>query len=273
MSTIKTNGKIGAALIAKLYDENRSIFTIQDVSRITGLPYFSAGRLISELTARGIISTLKRGKHIIVPQELGSLDTYLGNLYVAVREIVNTPAYYIGFYSAMKYWGMTTQPLLKIFAVAAKRQQPPKSLREKVSFVYAAKKNVWGAALEWVTKTEQVKISNIEKTIIDALAHPEYCGGITEVAKGIWIVKNKIDIRRLIRYVKKYNKNAVAKRLGYLLELFSAADDKQLASLKKYVKRHYDLLDPTIPGKAVGRNHWGLIDNIGNEQILKITLY
>ena len=77
---------------------------------------------------------------------------------------------------------------------------------------------------EWVNSKEKIRISNIEKTIIDCLTYPQYCGGITEIAKGNWIVKDKINFKILLNYVDRHNKNVVAKRLGYLLELLNIGD-------------------------------------------------
>jgi predicted transcriptional regulator of viral defense system len=269
-NNIKTLGKTSAKLITRLYDLNKVIFSIEDVIRITGLNYFSAGRLISELKKRQIIATLKKGKHIIVPQELGTIKTYLGNWYVVARELVNSKDYYIGFYSAMKYWGMTTQPLVKIFIATTRRQVPPKGLKNKIFFVYVSKKHIWGAKNEWITKTECVNFSDIEKTIVDILAHPEYGGGITEIAKGIWLAKDKINTDRLLKYIEKYNKNAVAKRLAYIYEILDLASNNLLMNLKKHVKKRYDLFDPTIEKKKVDPNQWHLIDNVGKEQIRRI---
>lgn len=270
MKAIKTLGARSAQLISRLYDQGKIIFTIEDVVRITGLDYFSAGRFISEIRKRRIIYTLKKGKHIIIPQELGSVETYLGNWYVVAREIVNSKDYYIGFYSAMGYWGMITQPLVTMYVVTSKRQVPPKSLADRICFIYVNKKSIWGVSHEWVTKTEKVNISDIEKTIIDTLAHPEYSGGITEVAKGIWLAKDRIDLDKLLRYIKRYDKNVVAKRLGYILEILNLDDNNILKNLRRYVKRRYDLFDPTIAKRSINKNQWRLIDNIGKEQIYKI---
>ena len=78
MAASRTLGKTSAKLISSLYDQNKLIFTIKDVSTITGLDYFSAGRFISELKKRKIISTLKKVKNIIIPQELETIDNLLG---------------------------------------------------------------------------------------------------------------------------------------------------------------------------------------------------
>jgi predicted transcriptional regulator of viral defense system len=267
---IRTLGRTSAGLITELYNEHKLIFTIKDVERITGLNYFSAGRLVSELTKRKIISTLKKGIHIIIPQELGSIDSYSGNWYIVAREIANSPHYYIAFYSAMRYWGMTTQPLLKIFVATPIRQVVPKALKQTVIFVFVDKSKIWGVTSAWVTKTEKANLSNIEKTIIDAVAHPEYCGGMTEVAKGIWLAKDRIDYKLLLSYVQKYGKNVVAKRIGYILELTEIGPSWLLDALKKYVRLRYDIFDPTMGKRAIKGNSWRLLDNVGAEQIRKI---
>ncbi len=52
----------------------------------------------------------------------------------------------------------------------------------------------------WITKQEKVRVSNIEKTIMEAMVRPELCGGISEVARGIWLVKNRVEFTRLAAY-------------------------------------------------------------------------
>ncbi|MBI5574054.1 MAG: hypothetical protein HY919_05835 [Elusimicrobia bacterium] len=267
---MKTLGKISANFIAKLYDENKPVFTIDDIVRINKTSRMNAAKLVFDLIQRKVIHRLKKGKYIIIPQELGSADTFTGNLYMMAKEIVNTQNYYIAFYSAMKYWGMTTHPVIKMFIVTSKRQFPPKAIADKISFIFVNKKKIWGIKSEWITKTATVNISDIEKTIVDALSHPEYCGGITEVAKGIWLVKDKINFKRLAKYTLKYNKKVVAKRLGYILEILGIDAGDTFTKLKTYIANRYDLLDPTSIKKSIGRNNWRLIDNIGREQILKI---
>jgi len=70
----------------------------------------------------------------------------------------------------------------------------------KMIFVTVKEKSIWGIKEEWINNKEKIRISNIEKTIIDCLTYPQYCGGITEISKGIWIVKDKIDYKILANY-------------------------------------------------------------------------
>ena len=271
MKIIKTLGKVSANLIVKLYDENKSIFKIEDAQRILNKDYNKTTDLLSELVKRKIVVRVKAGKFLIIPQELGSVEQYTGNWYIAAREVVNSPNYYIAFYSAMHYWGMLTQPLVRIFVATPQRQIVPKEMKDKLIFVFVKEKFIWGIKDEWVTNNEKVRISCLEKTIIDAVFHPKYCGGITEVAKGIWQVKDKIDYNKLGKYVNKYNKIVVAKRLGYILEILKIEQQVLMKNLKKYVNNRYDLFDPTLAEKRIDKNSWRLIDNVGQKQILDLV--
>jgi predicted transcriptional regulator of viral defense system len=272
-SNFKTLGKVSSYLITRLYEDNRPIFTISDAQKILKREYNQTTDLLSEMVKRKVISRLKFGKFLIIPQEVGDVERYLGNLYIAAGEAVNSPEYYIGFYSAMNYWGMLTQPLLKIFVATSKRQVVPANLKENLVFIFINKKYIWGINNEWVTQTRTVRISDLEKTILDGLLHPNYCGGITEIAKGIWIARNKIDYNKLGEYINRYDKNVIAKRLGYILDIFEIDVPFLLKSLRIYVKDRYDIFDPTIPPARINKNNWRLIDNIGKTQMLEKVKY
>src|SRR6056297_1337973 len=185
MKNEKTLGKTSAQLISKLYDENKTIFKINHAQKILGKSYSSTVDLLRDLVKRRIIIRLKAGKYLIIPQEIGSGKNYLGNWYIAAKEVINSPQYYIAFYSAMNYWGMLTQPLLKIFVATPKRQVVPREMKGKMIFVTVKESSIWGIKEEWIERKEKIRISDIEKTMIDCLAFPQYCGGITEIAKGI----------------------------------------------------------------------------------------
>jgi len=42
-----------------------------------------------------------------------------------------------------------------------------------------------------VTKQENVRVSDPERTIIDGLKQPQYSGRVTEVAKGLWMSRKE----------------------------------------------------------------------------------
>lgn len=267
MNNQKTQGRVGAELIDKLYDREMEIFTLTDVNNLLKNNPKNNAELLHKMAGRNLISRLKAGKYIIIPQQYGVIKKYIGNRYVAAKALANSKDYYIAFYTAMSYWGMLTQPMNTTFVAVPKRQQPPKALKNEFRFVYVKRENIWGIKEEKFMQSEFIRVSDPERTIIDALAHPELCGGITEIAKGIWIKKGVLDFNKLCDYNKRYGKNVVGKRLGYLLEILELGNNDIFNELRYYVKDRYDVFDPVLPVRKTAKNSWRLIDNVGPQQI------
>ena len=267
MVNIKTMGRVSAKLLTELLKKQKDVFVIKDAEEVLGKTNMEARDLLRRMVNRKIIARLKAGKFIIIPQ---GVTKTTGNWYAAAGEVVNADDYYVGFYSAMQYWGMTTQPVIKMFIATLKKQVIPKEMKDRVVLVFIKKDKYWGVNEEWVTNQKKARITDIERTIIDGLAHPDYCGGITEIAKGIRIVKDKIDYGKLKNYAARYNKNVVCKRLGYILEILKIVEPGLIDFLRTYVKDRYDKFDPANDGERKGKNEWKLIDNVGKKQIENI---
>ncbi|GAI28915.1 unnamed protein product, partial [marine sediment metagenome] len=106
----------------------------------------------------------------------------------------------------------------------------------------------------------QINITDKEKTIIDCLDKPQYCGGIIEVAKAL--KNNKYDRKKLENYAQRIGNSGVLRRLGYLCELLN-----KKIKLPKLNTRNYLLLDPTMSKKGPKSAKWRLIINL-DEKIL-----
>ena len=122
----------------------------------------------------------------------------------------------------------------------------------------------------WVAGGISVEVSDPERTIIDGLAEPHYAGGIPEVAKAIQISRSTLDINRLIEYAKRLKSKAVARRLGYLLELYSLAPAELIEQLRSDLATSTELLDPTLPREGRRVRRWGLRLNVSPEELLAV---
>jgi predicted transcriptional regulator of viral defense system len=122
----------------------------------------------------------------------------------------------------------------------------------------------------WATKTRKIRVSDLERTVIDGLKQSEYCGGFSEVAKGFWMRQQDIDVKKLVEYALMVDIGAIYRRLGYLLELFETEETEQLELLRKKLTAAYVLLDPMLlaEGKFIAR--WRLRLNVSPEEIKTI---
>jgi predicted transcriptional regulator of viral defense system len=270
-TSAKTLRARGARLIAALHDGGRPLFGHGDVEAITGLQPASARSLVAGLVRRGLATRLKPGLFLLVPQELGHEREYLGNPYVVARELVDTPDYYVSLASAMDIHQMVTQPQLVVFVTSPKAVRPRTVLGTEFRFVRSKPEHMFGIVEHWATKTEKVRVSDRERTVLDGLKHSEHCGGLTEVAKGFWMRRDDIDLGRLVDYALRLDVGAVIQRLGFLLETFEVQEPEQLERLHESISASYAPVDPLLPAQGPTNARWRLYLNVEPDELLSIV--
>ena len=181
-------------LVTALHERGRPIFTLADAQNITGLKGTSVRTLVHKLVGRGVATRLRPGVFQLVPPELGRESEYLGNPYVVARELMARKPYYLSHASAMDIHDMVTQPQLVVCVTSPEAMRGRSVLGTQFRFIRCKPEHFFGTMDHWVTKQEKVTVSDLERTVLDGLRQPEYCGGVTEVAKGLWIRRADMDI-------------------------------------------------------------------------------
>jgi predicted transcriptional regulator of viral defense system len=264
---LKTLGPRLDFLVAELYERHKTIFSNRDVEAITGLNSKSARGVTMRLVDRGLATRLKPGLSILVPPELGHERVYLGDPYVVANEIVGDADCFISHTSAMDINQMVTQPQLVVYTTTMKTIRTRSVLGTEFRFVRCKPEHFFGAMDHWVTKIRKIRVSDPERTVIDGLRQPEYCGGFSEIAKGFWMRRQDMDIKKLVAYALMLDIGAVYRRLGYLLEIFETQETGQLELLRRKLTATYVLLDPTLPAEGKFMARWRLRLNVSPEEI------
>lgn len=264
---LKVVGPRMAQLMTALHERGRNTFTLADVQSITGLTHVSARSLVRNAVARGLVTRLEPGLFVLVPPELGSAVEFSGNPYVVARELTAGAAYYISHASAMELHRMATQPQFVIFTSTTKRLRNRTIHGTEFRFVFLNPEYLFGIANQWVTKQDSVRISDLERTVIDGLRQPQHCGGVTEVARGLWMRRADINPARLVEYALRLGIGAVIRRLGYLLELYRLAPQRDLDRLRSAVTATYVILDPLLPSEGRYLSSWRLQANVLPEEL------
>ncbi|MFW6283227.1 MAG: type IV toxin-antitoxin system AbiEi family antitoxin domain-containing protein [Minisyncoccales bacterium] len=99
-----------------------------------------------------------------------------------------------------------------------------------------------------------VFISNSEKTLIDCIYFSDivYLG---EIKKFIEVMKNKLDLEKIKRYLRKIYNLSLNKRTGYLLELCG------LDTGKIKINNKYTRLNKNLEKKGELNKKWKIIVN------------
>jgi predicted transcriptional regulator of viral defense system len=268
---LKTLGPQAARLVAELYERGKTLFSHADVEEITSLQAKSARNFVASLVQRGVASRLKPGLFILVPFELGRERDYLGSPYVVARELVGSADHYISHASAMDLHQMVTQPQLVVYTTTTQATRPRVVLGTEFRFVRCKPEHLFGSTEHWVTKTEKVQVSDLERTIIDGLKQSEYCGGFTEVAKGFWMRRDDIDPGKLVDYALRLDVGAVIRRLGFLLETSEVDAPRELERLQQKLTATYAILDPLLPDEGKFMARWRLRLNVDPDEVVSVV--
>lgn len=219
---------------------------------------------------RGLVSRLKSGLFVVVPPELGSGSEYTGNPYLVAQRLASEAPGFISHGSAMEIHRMVTQPQLVVFFSSTKRIPSRTIGGTEFRFVLINVKHLFGMTKHWATKQEAVDVSDLERTVLDGLRQPEYCGGITEVAKGLWMRRQDVQVPRLVDYALRLGIGAVIRRLGYLLESQALAEPHELERLQKALTLAYMPLDPMLPKEGPHLARWRIQVNVPPEELKKV---
>lgn len=233
-------------------------FTIDEAFEISDITRESLRVLLSRLEKNGWIERIEKGKYMIVP--LGSeKGEYTLDEFVLASALVEP--YCVGYWSALNYHGLTEQIPTTVFVQTTSR----KRCREKKIFgvdfkiVKLKKEKFFGKETFW-SGDEQVNITDKEKTIVDCLDKPKYCGGIVEVAKGIR--SEDFDDGKILDYIDRIGNTGVLRRFGYLCDLYGVDIDIPTVDTRSYLK-----LDPTMPDKGDKSSKWRLIVNVDENEL------
>jgi predicted transcriptional regulator of viral defense system len=232
----------------------------------------TVNQLLSDMTKRGLLMRIKDGLYYIIPYEKDP-ESFMPDWHLLTENLVNGADHYIGYYSALQIHNLITQPSLKQQIVVAKQIRPSTINVKDVpfQFIYHNPDHFFGVKRLWIDNFHKVNCSDLEKTFIDCLFKPDYAGGIVEIARAIYLSKDKMQFDKLFEYARKFNSQAVIKRLGFLLDALEINNpiDKDLQKIKT---ASYVVLDTELPKEGKLLSKWSIVQNIDYETI-KSAIY
>ena len=242
-------------VLSDLSYNGKHIFSIDDLKELVDNPK----NVLDKLVRKKWLLKIKKGTYAIAPFEAGVLGAESYTLHSFVIASLLIKPYYIGYWSALNYYGLTDQTPSIVYVVSTKPKNSCEILNTVFKFVKTVPHKMFGVENIDVEK-RKIIVSSKEKTIVDCLDHPEHCGGVEEIAKILYFYFDEIDIKKVVVYAKKIGNSAVLKRLGYLFETLKLSHSELLNDVK--LGEGYSLLDPTLPkvGRIVER--WKLVLNI-----------
>lgn len=261
---------VGIELIRQLADQGKRIITLDDARSIAaqvGISESYLAEAFHHLEASGWIGRLRKGLYVIEQPMLGGAPLHE---YEVAMHLVSPGA--ISHWSAMQFHGLTEQIPRTVFVLTsdpgAKQLRTASTDKHRRAyvvhgtsyvFVLVKPERYFGIQQDWIGEA-RINITDLERTLIDGLIRPAYCGGFGEVVEAFESNFERIDISKIIAYALRLDQTA-ARRLGWMLER-SGASIKQLEQLQQAVGSGYRLLDPTGPLDGHCNKTWMLQENL-----------
>ncbi len=251
-------GKKSSWLLSELAENNKNIFTVDDVVNILKDKKPSVTKLLHDLTRKKWLFRLSKGTYLIFPLDAGVKPEFTEHELIIASHLIFP--YYVSYWSALNYYGLTEQVSKTIFIAALKRKRETEIKGLKFKFITINKYKFFGFS-KVLIDNRLVNLAEKEKAIVDCLDFLRYCGGIAEVIKALDGAKEELDLNKLKAYAQKMKNTAILNRLGYILELLN---------IKNEIKpgKQYVLLDPISHQKGTYNKKWKVIVNVSKEELL-----
>lgn len=180
----------------------------------------------------------------------------------------------ISHWSAMNHHGLNEQIPRTIFVLTTTENSVPRKrgIKRKDGFYRGyrsgnATYRFIQVKPEYFFGTEEILIGNTwvsitdqERTLLDGLCRPQYCGGFAEALYAFNAVGDGLNIKRIVNHALRLNV-AIAKRLGWVLEYWGY-DSSKFSELLELPVKGYRKLDPTEVRKGPCNSRWMIQENL-----------
>lgn len=170
----------------------------------------SASSAKKALLEKGLITPVKRNLYVFNDIET---NNPLADRYKIGSSI--TSGAYISHHSAMEFHGIAHQVYFEVTVSSPTRFNPFEFNGIKYQFVMS-KLNI---GVETYSTNRGVRVTDLERTVIDCLNDIGRAGGIEELLESLRVV-TYLDEEKLLRYMKAYDTQVLYQKAGFILEQF-----------------------------------------------------
>ena len=239
-------------ILRRLAESGVQAFSSQEFRCLFDLDGGRAYQVLSKLEKRGILRRLKRGGYVVVG--LGEREV-LGQAFFLGTRLVEPS--YIGFWSALHYYGWTEQAPRAVFVANTRRSRETRVETYSIRLVKLRPDRFFGYAIGR-QGNYGFPIAEPEKAVLDSLLLPARSGGVEEAAKALAEALPDLRLELLESYAIRLRSDTVVSRIGHLLARLGIESN----TLRPLASRFYVRLDPALPRRGRYDSEWKVIDNL-----------
>ena len=240
------------------------LLSVKRAAEVLGISTHDAAVHLGRLERGGWLARARRGLYLVLPIEAKPGNAAIAeDAWVLAAELF-APCY-IGGWTAAEHWGLTEQLFRSTFVVssALRRRQKENRLSTEFHIVRVRPDRMKGPASVW-RGDQRVGVSDRERTIVDALVHPNWVGGVRHLAEIFTTHREskEFDAKKLMARAEEYATGSAFKRLGYLAEQLWPAEKAVIDLAHENRTTGVIRLDPAVKSRGKMNKRWGLWVNV-----------
>ncbi len=255
-------------LVLSLEWEKQPFLTIQQAMEILSVSDNHVRIILHRLVKKGWLAPVVPGIFELIPAERGEV-AFVDTNSLALGSVLADP-YAFAYSTAAYFYGLTTQAPTMVFLQINTGKTHTITARGKSYRVISVPADLFFGIEIINAYGSSVKMTDLEKTVLDSLYRPEISGDIPEVAAMLWQGQNRFNWQKLVDYVLKYPSQSLIQRLGFLLDhLKIATPSSERERLLQRVDKNFCYLGRRGKWGKGGKQNatWQVIENIPESEI------
>jgi len=221
------NFKVQEAIMKKYLEElyKLKVFHFKDAKGIFGSED-NTRTMLQNYKKEGLIIPIRRDLYTV--SDLSS-ESYLVSKFEIGSNITSTS--YLSYHSALEYHGIAHQVFYELYIMSQNKFNE----FEFDGITYKHCKQVIKSGIEIPANDLLVRVTDLERTVIDCIDRIDYAGGLEELINSFSLI-TYLDENKLKEYLESYNKAFLFQKAGFLLSYFkeeTKLDDDFFSYCKK----------------------------------------
>lgn len=223
---------------------------------------------LSALIEKKMLIRLSYGIYHIVPPDQEA-QSFRPNWRLLAANLSGDNNYYIAYASAMEMHALTPHPEPhKYICIGNQKRTASLTIADTTyKFIYQNAQHFFGYEERWINSHTTVRVSDLEKTLVDVMAKPKLGGGIKTAAYAMYISRKRVNSDKLNFYFARYGSKLAIKRYLFLTEWFGMKLSNSQEKLLKKVGSSLSPLDPAEWPRGQGVRKFGLIINTNMDEL------
>jgi predicted transcriptional regulator of viral defense system len=247
-------------LLARWERDRLQAVTLAELAREFGIE--RARYIARSLVRKQVLQRLQRGSFLIRPMRALSRPSTRSTAALTATLLRNEP-YYLGGLWAVSTHRLSEQRYASICDAFVRRRLAARRLGPgRVRFHQRSLAKLEYGVEQLRIEDTEVRVSDLERTVLDALDHPRLFGGLERSMELLMTHLKKLDARKLVDYAVKGSRSSTCQRLGVVLER-NGVSPRSLAALHRKARRTRSVLSLFPDGGRQGplNLRWNVVEN------------